>query len=445
MEDIFGFFGLRVAVALAAVVLALLPPASACSCSEPDVCRMLESPVAFLGEVLEGGITAHEDPWYASSRTVRFRVLEWFRGAGSDAKVIEVKVYSPMGMCAAIPFVNGERYLVRPVRLEKQLVSGDCYYGMRAEDAQEAVELLREQARGDLPLHIRGSVFAGMPGSSRSSGSRRPLAGVRVEAAGSGKLLSALTDSQGRYRLVLPSAGEYRVKASFPPYRAEARKVTVRRGSCSVADFPMQVDTSITGHVRDARGQPLDAQVALIALDVDTDKQTDESWFDTEYTKGPDRVFRFKNVPLGRYLLMFNPEGPGGTRYRQGLPLEQTYYPGASARSEAREIVLAADAMHLAAMDLVVGKPVPQRTVRVSVKMPDGRPVTFAKVMCSAEGVPRTEGSTFEAGTAELIVPADRPLHLEIRDGFGRRWSRAYTKSYGPGPEPITETFVVEP
>ena len=69
--------------------LLFLPPVPvlACSCMAPSFDQMVQSPMLFTGEVIDGGIQSiREDPWHSSVTHVRFRVLERFRGVARGAE-----------------------------------------------------------------------------------------------------------------------------------------------------------------------------------------------------------------------------------------------------------------------------------------------------------------------------------------------------------------------
>src|SRR5580658_566407 len=107
---------MRILVALAAMAVSVM----ACECRRLTVCELLQLPTIFIGEVIDGGITIQEDPWYASARRVRFKVLENFRGLPSDARTVD----GTAGMCAANPFYEGRRYLVVPIKLANGKLHG---------------------------------------------------------------------------------------------------------------------------------------------------------------------------------------------------------------------------------------------------------------------------------------------------------------------------------
>ena len=162
--------------------------------------------------------------------------------------------------------------------------------------------------------------------------------------------------------------------------------------------------------------------------------------------------FLFENVPIGRYLLVFNPDGPrsGGL---SDLPLESTYYPLNGSRSAARTIEVNSGGVHLTGMDLIAGKRVEFRQVVVKVRFPDGTPMKTAEIRCV--GLPREEGAPpwtiqkaaleRDNGSIQFLAPADRKLQIEVKDWYGRKLNRSYISTHEPGATTVTREFVVTP
>jgi hypothetical protein len=237
--------------------------------------------------------------------------------------------------------------------------------------------------------------------------------------------------------------------------RDPAARISVANKACSVHDFAMGIDTSISGHVFDnARPQqPLgSALVGLIDLNHPISEPDTHPWFNQEYTEH-DFAYKFENVPIGRYLLVFNPDGPrtGGL---YDLPLESNYYPASSTRSAAKVIEVTSAGVHLTGMDLVAGERVEFRQVVVGVRFSDGAPMKTAAIRCVAlplkEGEPSLVFKNFpllekDDGTVHILAPANRKLRIEVQDAYGRKLNGSYAATYEPGSTPITQEFVVTP
>ena len=95
-----------------------------------------------------------------------------------------------------------------------------------------------------LALGLRGG--AGISGPTGSiegivrADSTTPLAGAQVSV--NGTLLSAKTGTDGRYRIDSVAAGATRITARMLGYRGESRRIKVRAGKVSRADFVLKAD-----------------------------------------------------------------------------------------------------------------------------------------------------------------------------------------------------------
>ena len=56
---------------------------------------------------------------------------------------------------------------------------------------------------------------------------------------------------------------------------------------------------------------------------------------DHVYTEQPDHSFRFNDVPIGRYLLEFNPDGPQSGQLADRR-FETTFYPQGTSRLQVK-------------------------------------------------------------------------------------------------------------
>lgn len=447
---------LRLAFMLAASALSLY----ACECRMFTICELVKQPTIFIGEIIDGGITSiRQDPWYARVYHVRFRVLEIFRGLPANTQIVDVELMPIAGMCAPIPYHQGKRYVVVPSKKEGKLFDGPCFQGRDVEKLGQEVHQLREYFAGKRPVNVHGQVAAVRDSSMVDfllrAGEAKPLAGVTISTSRSGKDYSTVTDADGRYILALPDAGAYQIRASFAPYSSEPVKVSMPNRGCAIQDFGMTVDNTISGTVLDEDGQQVEsARIGLI--DVDHPPRSGPGshvWFDDAYVER-DMLFTFKNVPIGRYLLVFNPDGPRSGKLFD-MPFESTFYPDNSARANARIVEVKSNGVHLTGMNLIIGKKVEFRRVVIRVNFPDGRQMKTAEITCV--GLPVQEGdfqwtklaygllSKETDGSIEFLAPANRSLRLEVKDAYGRDLKRPYTSSHEPGLTTITQEFVVTP
>jgi hypothetical protein len=188
-----------------------------------------------------------------------------------------------------------------------------------------------------------------------------------------------------------------------------------------------------------------EARVGLIDLDR---PQISTHAFSNQHDQG----FLFKNVPLGRYVLVFNPEGPQtGGLYDK--PLESTYWPHGMSRSEAEAIEVTGAGVHITAKNLTGGEPVTFRPVVVRVNFPDGAPMTTAVVNVVGEPVDRGDLAwTFakiagreDNGVVRFRAPTNRTIRIDIRDWYWRDLKQPYTAIHRAGTSPIDQSFVIVP
>src|SRR5262249_11097761 len=147
-------------------------------------------------------------------------------------------------------------------------------------------------------------------------------------------------------------------------------------------------------------------------------------WFDTSTSSDDDGSFEFRNVPVGRYLLVSNPTGPNVTRLKKES-LERTYYSDESNKAQILDVTF--DGIRLAGGDVKVGRAANFRQVSVRVEFPDGEGMKTVAVQCVALPTESDQlpveiyfgGSTDKtAGTFEFQVPADRKLEMEVKDSY---------------------------
>jgi hypothetical protein len=454
---------MRVLTALAAIAL----PVLACECRHLSVCELIQMPTVFIGEVIDGGVASiRDDPWYSNVNHVRFRVLESLRGLPANAQTVDVELTPTAGMCAPIPYFPGRKYLVVPGKRDGKYTDGGCFQGRDIETAQDEVRQVREYFAGNMKVNVNGRVAV-----SRASdlvdflldiGESKPLAGIVITATRNGKSFSTVTDSEGRYHLPVPSAGVYRVSPESKTYALNPNpayerplQISVPPRGCAIRNFGLMVDNTISGSVRDEKGEPIsEGRVGLIDLDRPA-KPDHNAWFAEAYIdnyKKGDTTFTFENVPIGRYLLVFNPDGPHSGTLIGDLPYEITYYPLNAQRAEAKRIDVTSGGTHLTGMDLTIGKKVEFREVSVHVQFPDGSPMKTAEVECTAwpneqDGFPLNfhQVALETNGTVHFSVPANRKLKIEIKDWYGRDLKKPYTSTHEADSSPITQEFVVVP
>ena len=440
---------------IAALATFLAIPGFGCSCSSPSVCDLVNRPVVFIGEVVDGGIDSlADDPWNSKVAHARFKVLEAFRGLPPGTSTVDVQLMLWPGMCSPIPYHSGKTYLVVPQKREGVLSDGVCFSGRDVNDAPDTVRYVRDYFAGKIGTNFHGRIAAARLPEILDylvdTGEAKPLEGVRVSATQGTAAYSTVSTADGKYFLALPRPGAYKVKAFLSPYAAEPeRELSVSAGGCAVRNFALSTDNTISGRVWDGRGQPvMNAKLGLIDIDRPARSESITRFSSTD--SEPDGSYEFRKVPLGRYLLLFNPDGPQKESVWNRSSFEHTYYPQASGRAGAKIIEVQSDHVHLTGMDVAIGSPVDFRQVSVKVVLPDGSPWNTAVVDCVGE--PLETGDIkwrhlehVKKGSVQFFAPANRTLRIEVNDWYGRELKADYSATYKPGSTPITRTFIVKP
>ncbi|MFN7995130.1 MAG: carboxypeptidase-like regulatory domain-containing protein [Bryobacteraceae bacterium] len=374
---------------------------------------------------------------------MRFKVLENFRGLPSNANTVDLDITPPFGMCSPIPYFRGRKYLVFPFREAAKLHDGNCFQGRDIEMVPDDVRQVRDYFSGRMLANVLGQV--GMAAGFDWI----PIPGVRISTSRGPQTYSALSDSEGRYELRLPAAGTYQIRAELAPYHSLSEEVSVPGPGCAVHDPRLTSENTISGKVLDHHGRPVkDAGVGLVRAG--RGHSLEDEIIASAYTSGTDSGFTFTNVPLGQYLIVFNPDGPRSGK-DLGLPFESTYYPGGAPRMSAKAVVLDSAGVHLTGIDLALGQRVRFRQVMVRVQFPDGVSMTTAEVECigslQGQGSPTWVQQTDvdKSGSARFSAPVNRALELIVRDSYGRDLKAAYRSNHDPGETPIYQEFIVIP
>lgn len=427
------------------LILALVfsVPLVACECAQLTPCWMAERPVIFIGEVIDGGVTSlKEDPWYSDAEHVRFRVIEAFRGVPAGTETIEVLLFPPGGMCSPVPYFSGKRYLVSPHESRGALWDGPCFSGQHVERAGEEIQFLRDYFAGRMPVNIHGRVATGSD-YRLSDGRAKPLSGVTVTALRGEEVYSTTSDADGNYFIVLPGAGLYQLTARLDPYTSKRDDtLIVPPSGCVIAHIEMSTANTVSGRVATSEGVPVArGEVGLIDIESPRDAPVVHL-----ATSRDDGSYLFQHVPLGRYVLAVNPHGPS-TR----SPFETAYYPNAGSRDDALIIDILDDETDWTGMDLVVGRRVEFRRVRVSASFADGATMQTARIECNGAPVePRQPGwsavrGTGKDGVVEFEAPANLSLRISLKDAYGRDLGQEYVAEFDAGASPVEHEFVVTP
>src|SRR5262249_47384373 len=117
----------------------------------------------------------------------------------------------------------------------------------------------------------------------------------------------------------------------------------------------------------------------------------------------------------------------------------------------ASPVVLSSAGVHLKGIDIKQGERIEWRRIIVTVRFPDGAPMTSAMVRCIGAPTARdplpwnTSSVALRNGIVELHAPADRSLTIEVLDWYGRALKATYKSTHEAGTAPISQEFVVQP
>jgi hypothetical protein len=415
----------------------------ACSCAREALqCQAYWGTAAvFVGRVISLSPTYEEEErafnfeLKKNSRVFRFAVEQGFRGV-SGAEV-EVRTNIGGGSCGYY-FSPGKRYLVY-AGFDSQ--TGEywtsiCSRTRPLEKAQDDLAYILGQADKKAKNGISGTVvmravnFVGRHYSSDLG----PVAGVTVAAQSGQHLFKATTNADGKYEFRNLPRGRYQVYL-WDEVKEEASKLGViwgdkydvdlaagAKSNCTGADFSVSPKAQVSGKVFDSDGEPLSkvrVSAILAAPDayVDDDRASFESRI-SDYTE-EDGSYVLEGLPPGRYLIGVNIDSTPG----KSLPFSPTYYPEGSHKSSATAVVISGDE-ELEGYDLRLPPPLPERNLKVSVLLPDGRPAKGARVAL--------EDTEFYGTRPEYPLEVNGEGVATLTGFAGRRyWLHATLGSYG--------------
>jgi hypothetical protein len=321
------------------------------------------------------------------------------------------------------------------------------------------VRYIRDYFAGKVQPNIHGRVVAakdiaatGMLDYLLSTGEAKPLRGATVSTVRNGKTYSTVTDANGKYTLPVPGRGSYELNAGLRPYFPTDSTAEIEGGGCAVSDFSLASGSTISGFVRDSEGRVVtnSAQVGLIGLDPPSADHSVQPLLLWARTEQPDHSFLFRDVPIGRYLLEFSPDGPRSGRLGDQI-FESTFFPRGASRPNAKTIEVTRAEAHLTGMDVVIGKPVTLRSVVVRVRFADGAPMNWAEVRVTGESIEAGgepwawSGSTHDKGVARFEAPANVNLRIEVQDAYGRDLKEKYVSTHAAAMGVIEQEFVIRP
>lgn len=351
---------MRRLIPLALVVASLVFPVLGQDCIYVPPCALLSyARVIFTGVAI--------DPAGApGSKQTRFRVEEVFKGLDKDQKEVTV----------GASFPGSEPYLILGQKNTDGSISIRCNGAARVAEVPDDVDFLRAFARGDRTTILKGRIAENIENESVDyvldhDHSRKPLAGVKLVASANGGQYESLSDSEGRFRIKVPGAGDYELTATVAGYVSGEPNysVSVEANSCSEQNLGMWTDATVSGKVFDSQRKPLAGVPVQIMLD------ENRSSARTALTDNRGN-YKIDKLPPGKYLL-----GVSLTGLNSKSPFALRYYPGVSNKAAAISIRITGP-QQITDRDFAIEDARKTREIVVAVKWPDGRPVTNSSVMC---------------------------------------------------------------
>ncbi|MGE0655443.1 MAG: carboxypeptidase regulatory-like domain-containing protein [Pyrinomonadaceae bacterium] len=368
-------------IVLFLAVLTFVRSVDACSCvgarsGNPPCQSFWNSPVVFSGRVAEITPVEVKVGELASFRQFRVRFAVSADHRGGVGQIVDVTTGQGGGDCG-YKFEINEHYLVYAYKGENGTLStGICSPTKRLVEASDDLEYIQGLTRAKPVGSLFGGVWEYKPRRSTDEWRPQPpMSGIPLTLAGKAGRYATVTDSEGRYRIpdILP--GEYLLNLTAPEgYAAPAEaKVTIREKGCSVMDFTLARETSVSGRILDAGGEPV-TQLLVDLVPIEEIEQQYQKDRQTAQLDDNGR-FSFRGIPPGRYYL-----GIGLGRWsvvKHAFP--KTYYPGTQNRSAAA-VVVVAEGQIQKDIDFQMPLELPERKVTGIVVFPDGKAAAKAHV-----------------------------------------------------------------
>jgi hypothetical protein len=280
-------------------------------------------------------------------------------------------------------FIDGARAHGLLTRLLPIVEAGPCTRTRPEHDAIVDLRVLRRppSARG---THLIG--FVRQPeafvGGLAPPTPPNPSVGAKIRVTGPTGTRIATTDQSGVYQLDDLPPGDYTLQLLVPDnqlvgfFEGQESPAKVHLNSQALVEQNFHVfwNGRIEGKVQDDSGKPAHVWVML----VDADKRQLPGYVRFILETNDDGSYQIKKIPLGRYIVMVNPDGP----YTQ-WPYDIQYYPSAL-RAEDAQVLQVAEGQEIKGVNFTVRR-LTERTVQVRVTWPNGSPVAGASLCVAYE------------------------------------------------------------
>jgi len=407
---------MRPTLILAAFLFAS-PCSHACTCSalNPVCSAYWQTPVVFLGKVVERELVSHtettvrnldgsrstvESPGYYR---VRFLVLQTFRGEPQQEITI---LTNEQGSACGFSFEDANEYVVfaSPNQESGEFWTSTCTLTHKVEAGKDDTSLKWMRA---LPSALDGATIFGRLVSPSGFTDETPPATISIRGA---EDRDATPDAHGRYVFSGVAPGEYNVFAEMPPGFAPVRamEITVANKGCAEVDWPILYDSHIRGRVTDATGNAMNDVFMVLKR---RDSRLAGGLEDVQLQNtDPRGRYDFSRIPPGDYLVSANNLGPSPTR-----PYPRVYYPNADSDGEAGIVHLDAASI-VENVDVTLPNAWKQVVVYARVLQPNGSPAIGADVSAydtdyTYSGEP-ANASADAQGRAALVVYDGRTYYL---------------------------------
>jgi hypothetical protein len=301
-----------------------------CALGAPAPCAAYwDSAAVFVGRVDSVKRTT-------GGRTIRFAVLEGFRGVGSST--VDV-ITGPAGPPCALTFRGGREYLVYAARTAgagNALPTSVCTRTREIEDAAADVSYARAVKDGTAPGGtITGQVLlAGRDLNGRLTRRRSPLPQIGVRIAKDGSDESVVTNEAGDFVAAHRGPGVYTVSLDLPDrYYLETPPPPVTipdPASCAEVEAVLSDDGRVSGRIVDSAGRPIPG--LNLELSTPTLAQTKKA------ITGRDGSYELRRMPAGRFLLSVSADRQGTRPAREA----RVFYPGVNKLSSAESVMIRA-------------------------------------------------------------------------------------------------------
>lgn len=257
------------------------------------------------------------------------------------------------------------------------------------------------------------------------------VAGAQIRIVGPAGTRIVSTDQSGVYQVDDLPPGDYKLTLlrrddQVVGMWGDASTATVHLDNREPVELNFELfwNGSIEGRVDDDFGKP--AQASMMLLKADGQMPGYVRFFEPNK---PDDSYQIIQIPPGRYTLLINPSGP-----YDGSPFGIQYYPSTLRPAEAR-VFEVAEGQRVKGVDFRVPR-LPQRSVEVEVRWPDGRSVAAAYVCLAYEHTDYYEESacmnfvkiTDQNGTAPIHLYGNSRVRLfAVHDGENKPDKEVYS------------------